>query len=129
MLVGSSTPSPRPPAMSEPLTAAGLRLLEEVHGTTMALTVFPDRIRAIEAEAAARAVDEALSVERMSVEIDRHWLMDTPRGVGCTCQGWSLLLSEVPDEAGLGEHLLPFSAHIAAALVAHLRGPRPEGEG
>ncbi len=81
------------------------------------------------AEAAARAVDEALSVERMSVEIDRHWLMDTPRGVGCTCQGWSLLLSEVPDEAGLGEHLLPFSAHIAAALAAHLRGPRPEGEG
>lgn len=123
--------------MSEPLTAAGARFIKGAQygsaegyflhaGTVEWLEA---QVAAIEAEAADRAVDEALSVERMSVEIDRHWLMDTPRGVGCTCQGWSLLLSEVPDEAGLGEHLLPFSAHIAAALAAHLRGPRPEGEG
>jgi len=88
------------------MTAAGLRLLEEVHGTTMALTVFPDRIRAIEAEAAARAVDEALSVEALAAALDKLEVV-----------GWVAMR--------YGKFNMAYYEKLAAALVAHLRGPRP----
>jgi hypothetical protein len=69
-----------------------------------------DQIAAIEAEAAARAVDEALLVEAVAealmVALRRE---DHPRGY-------------VPRTGVMYDSL-------AAALVAHLRGPRPEGEG
>ena len=87
--------------MSDRLTAAGEALVAEVHGTTMSLVVFPARIRAIETEAAARAVDEALSVERV-----HDILASDPRGC------------EHP------RHMRPQCERIAAALVTHLRGPR-----
>ena len=109
------------------MTAAGLRLLEEVHGTTMALTVFPDRIRAIEAEAAARAVDEALSVERVREVLHRGgW--GVPAG-GCIQHSFTTARDGVTcvredTTADTCEHASVHST-FAADLVAHLRGPRP----
>jgi hypothetical protein len=84
--------------MSDRLTAAGAALLDEVHGTTMALTVFPARIRAIEAEAAARAVDEAPIAE---------WFHERD---AYDCRHANQYRWECRQQA--------------AALVAHLRGPR-----
>ena len=46
-----------------PLTAESEALLAEVHGTQMALTVFPARLRAIEAAAARRAIEGSGVVE------------------------------------------------------------------
>lgn len=98
--------------MSEPLTAAGAALLRfwclhrsMMHGVPLdAEDAIVDDIRAIEAEAAARAVDEALSVERVAEALHAVRYPNDPE----TC---SACLT------------------TAAALVAHLRGPRPEGEG
>ena len=83
--------------------------MEDVHGTTMALTVFPARIRAIEAEAAARAVDEALSVERVAEALH----VTAPKNH--------------PPRPMLRSICMGYFPHTeqAAALVAHLRGPRP----
>jgi hypothetical protein len=64
--------------------------------------VFPARIRAIEAEAAARAVDEALSVERVAEALHR--------------EGFRCVPSAPKD--------MEWHRDWAAALVAHLRGPR-----
>ena len=88
--------------MSDRLTAAGEALVAEVHGTTMSLVVFPARIRAIETEAAARAVDEALSVERVAEALHR--------------EGFRCVPSAPKD--------MEWHRDWAAALVAHLRGPR-----
>ena len=60
------------------------------------------RIPDIEAEAAARAVDEALSVDRVAEALHKAL------GHGYHGGGW---------DHGDGD--------LAAALVAHLRGPRP----
>lgn len=61
-----------------------------------------DRLPAIERQAAARAVDEALSVERVADAIRR---------------------SAMEPGGKVGYHHHP--EEEAAALVAHLRGPRP----
>ena len=48
-----------------PLTDESEALLAEVHGTQMALTVFPARLRAIEAAAARRALEGSGVVEAL----------------------------------------------------------------
>lgn len=105
--------------MSE-LTAAGAALVAahdlylHAPGQAPEPCLCRDYVAAIEAEAAARAVDEALSVERVA-----EWLHDADfhpcTGQYETCRA-------------LGEPV-PSWSEQAAALVAHLRGPRPEGEG
>ena len=142
--------------MSEPLTAAGAEVHEFYHprgrlcgpGDECWLRV---RLNRAERQAAARAVDEALSVERVmavlhhsgtcaasngscggpahhlgearaflrsydAVALTHEWV-----GAGCAC-GWK------HDGQKRGSPKAQWEAH-AAALVAHLRGPRPEGEG
>ena len=110
-----SIATPRPPAMSEPLTAAGAYLVRDL---TREPGVYSDEtarrlVSGVEAEAATRAVDEALSVvsDLRSVLVSEH---------GHDSDG------PAPWPACLPVHI---ALNRAAALVAHLRGPRPEGEG
>lgn len=55
----------------------------------------------------------------LAVELDRHWLTldhHGPLTARCTCGGW-----EIPEDAdipSMGERLLPFSEHVADALLA-----------
>ena len=95
--------------MSEPLTAARTDLIHEMFDLFA-----PDNL-VLESEAgdlldryAARAVDEALSVERVKVAMRKawgpYWLTET-------------------DDYGQPYEYLDVDAY-AAALVAHLRGPR-----
>jgi hypothetical protein len=105
--------------MSEPLTAAGARdalLAEYAHQVSPGgslVDVFAERlddlIARAQAEAAARAVDEALSVvsDLRSVLVSEH---------GHDSDG------PAPWPACLPVHI---ALNRAAALVAHLRGPRP----
>lgn len=68
------------------------------------------------ASTAARAVDEALSVERVAEALltlgDRY-----------------PIFRQSPTRHTLGGETWWEHHELAAALVAHLRGPRPEGEG
>ena len=50
-----------------PLTQESVDLLADVYGTQMSLTVYPSRLRAIEAAAARRAIEGSgvVSVERL----------------------------------------------------------------
>ena len=101
--------------MSEPLTAAGAALLAELTenplpGARYAHQVVKMRLPKAEAEAAARAVDEALSVEALAAALDKLEVV-----------GWVAMR--------YGKFNMAYYEKLAAALVAHLRGPRPEGEG
>ena len=90
------------------------------------------QVAAIEAEAADRAVDEALSVGevvrmlegiRRAIEVmgeDGECSLRTIRGVQYVTKDDAMLA--VDDYLGV-------MRFRAAALAAHLRGPRPEGEG
>ncbi len=72
-----------------PLTPESEALLAEVHGTSMALTVFPARLRAIEAAVTARVLadvaarlPEALHDNPVGEAIhEDHWAMRYPMGV------------------------------------------------
>ena len=93
--------------MSDRLTAAGearqnvLRKMASGCPKTGRCTCVAD-VDALEAEAAARAVDEALSVERVAEALHR--------------EGFRCVPSAPKD--------MEWHRDWAAALVAHLRGPR-----
>ena len=107
------------------MTASGAAKLAEMMAETIAVRDFlewvPDgyedkalaHIEVLRRTAAARAVDEALSVvsDLRSVLVSEH---------GHDSDG------PAPWPACLPVHI---ALNRAAALVAHLRGPRPEGEG
>lgn len=130
-----TTASPPVPAMSDRLTAAGEALVAEVHGTTMALVVFPARIRAIETEAAARAVDEALSVAdvvrmlegiRRDIEVmgeDGECSLRTIRGVQYVTKDDAM--HAVDDRLGVMRFRAAADSDITTTDVDEaLRGPR-----
>lgn len=108
--------------MSEPLTAAGAALVYELtlDETPVAAASWRRSVEAVEQAAASRAVDEALSVERVQRGLYAHIL---PRDHGQLCPGWT--------DRGQGDTfdrcdcwVKPREQQRAAALVAHLRGPR-----
>ena len=69
------------------------------------------------------ALEAALTPERLTTEIDRHWLrLELPMAV-CTCGGWSAnaLDPETSTLDGVDLPIMPaFSGHVAAALRAAL---------
>jgi hypothetical protein len=69
------------------------------------------------AEAAARAVDEALSVD-----VAATWLHDNPAGEALHEDQWAMRFPAGTE--GKGAECRPCRS-VAAALAAHLRGPRP----
>ena len=99
--------------MSDRLTAAGAALVNDPEaGHEETCDTWRQRgcdcgfrytVAAIENEAAARAVDEALSVERVAEALHR--------------EGFRCVPSAPKD--------MEWHRDWAAALVAHLRGPRP----
>ena len=117
--------------MSDRLTAAGKarqRVLERIRRGSFWVeeyqgvdgdTVYAEGVRDLD-EYAARAVDEALSVERVARALYDHIL---PRDHGQLCPGWT-------ERAHPGTFdrcdcwVRPREQQRAAALVAHLRGPR-----
>ena len=117
--------------MSDRLTAAGearqnvLRKMASGCPKTGRCTCVAD-VDALEAEAAARAVDEALSVERVREVLHRGgW--GVPAG-GCIQHSFTTARDGVTcvredTTADTCEHASVHST-FAAALVAHLRGPR-----
>lgn len=109
-----------------------LAWLDEADADPIVQDAVTDSILAIEAEAATRAVDEALSVERVARllgDLDRvmvrEWLEmeNIADGIAASEGADSYSAQDTNDAA------YSLRANLAAALVAHLRGPRPEGEG
>jgi len=107
-----------------------LAWLDEADADPIVQDAVTDSIRDIEAEAAARAVDEALSVDVVREVLHRGgWGVPS----GCIQHTFTTALDGVTSiredtTADTCEHASLHST-FAAALVAHLRGPRPEGEG
>ena len=102
--------------MSEPLTAAGAVFLEALLAQDRAGNLTPPvdwehGIRKVEAEAAARAVDEA---REMADFIVKRFPSGYDDWACAECRPHSDMLKP-------GFQCVP---HLAAALVAHLRGPR-----
>lgn len=65
------------------------------------------------------------SVEALSETVDKHWLLVTPEVAFCSCREWVFAVAESSPLA-LGDRFLPFSKHVAAAILAALAQQRGE---
>lgn len=96
-----------------PLTQESVDLLADVYGTQMSLTVYPSRLRAIEAAAARRAVEGSgvVSVEALAKALHAIGMgCWSPRGPG------GALCKEVTEGNPLNDLHTPTAARILAAL-------------
>jgi hypothetical protein len=91
--------------MSEPLTAAGGDDLVALFIRAYDVCYLREPLERLVASTAARAVDEALSVEALAAALDKLEVV-----------GWVAMR--------YGKFNMAYYEKLAAALVAHLRGPR-----
>ncbi len=84
--------------------------------------VLADVQELVRAELAKQRTEALPSAERLAVEVDRHWMESSiAQGfVRCSCGQWRVDIPGHFDVPSLGQHFRPFSAHVAAAILAML---------